>query len=290
MKDTADNRQNSVVLLADRLGGKPIPLRNLGECLSTAVSDPQDQTSADCLVQFKGVSFHFGEKMIFDQLDFEIRSGECLVLLGPSGIGKSTLLRLLLRTLLPDSGTILFRGADIAHLSRVQLNQLRTRIGMVFQSSALISSLNVFENLALSLRELTNKSEREIRMIVEQKLEFVDLADAKDLMPSELSGGMKKRIAVARSLVMNPDLILFDEPTTGLDPIVAQQVTDLIINLNRNAGVTILVVTHDLHNAFRVATRIAVLDQGRIVEDGPPEAIKKSGNSVVTQFMAAASD
>jgi phospholipid/cholesterol/gamma-HCH transport system ATP-binding protein len=123
---------------------------------------------------------------------------------------------------------------------------------------------------------------------VEEKLRFVDLADAKDLMPSELSGGMKKRIAIARSLVMNPDLILFDEPTTGLDPIVAQQVSELIVNLNRKTATTILIVTHDLHNAFRVATQVAVLDEGRIVEEGPPVAIRKSLNSVVVRFMAAA--
>jgi phospholipid/cholesterol/gamma-HCH transport system ATP-binding protein len=279
---------SSVALFTDRPSKGTVPLRNLRECVSTSASEQTDPSSADCLVQFEGVTFHFGDKMIFDNLNFEIRSGECLVLLGPSGIGKSTLLRLLLSTLRPDSGTILFQGTDIAHLTRIELNQLRTRIGMVFQSSALISSLSVFENLALSLRELTNKSEQEIRAIVEEKLQFVDLADAKDLVPSELSGGMKKRIAVARSLVMNPDLILFDEPTTGLDPIVAQQVSDLIVNLNRNAAVTILIVTHDLHNAFHVATRIAVLDQGRIVEQGPPEAIRNSHNSVVERFMAAA--
>jgi ABC-type transport system involved in resistance to organic solvents, ATPase component len=228
--------------------------------------------------------------MVFHNLDFEIRSGECLVLLGPSGIGKSTLLRLLLGTLQPESGTILFDGADIALLTREQLNRLRARIGMVFQSSALISSLSVFENLALSLRELAKMSEWEIAAVVEEKLRFVDLEAAKDLMPSELSGGMKKRIAIARSLVMKPDLILFDEPTTGLDPIVSQQVCELIVNLNRKTATTILIVTHDLHNAFRVATRMAVLDEGRIVAEGPPVAIRQSRNPVMLQFMAAALD
>jgi phospholipid/cholesterol/gamma-HCH transport system ATP-binding protein len=283
------NRLSSLAGIVDRSTGRTVELKH-PNCLPTTVPQPVDLKGADCLVQFKEVTFHFGDKMIFDHLNFEIRSGECVVLLGPSGIGKSTLLRLLLSTLRPDSGTILFRGVDIAHLTRVELNQLRTRIGMVFQSSALISSLSVFENLALSLRELTKRSEREIRAIVEEKLQFVGLADAKDLMPSELSGGMKKRIAVARSLVMNPDLILFDEPTTGLDPIAAEHVSDLIANLNRNAAVTILVVTHDLHNAFHVATRIAVLDRGKIVEDGPPEAIRQSHNSVIERFMEAASD
>ena len=159
------------------------------------------------------------------------------------------------------------------------MNRLRTRIGMVFQSSALISSLTVFGNLALPLRELTKKTEPEIQAIVEEKLHFVDLDQAKYSMPSELSGGMKKRVAVARSLVLAPDLILFDEPTTGLDPIVANQVSNLILDLNRKAGVTVLVVTHDLQSAFHVATRIAVLNRGRIVEAGPPATIKASNNS-----------
>jgi phospholipid/cholesterol/gamma-HCH transport system ATP-binding protein len=240
------------------------------------------------LVEFKGVSFHFGEKMIFDGLDFEIPVGERMVLLGPSGIGKSTLLRLLLRILEPERGTILYDRVNIAGLTRAQLSRLRTKVGMVFQSSALVSSLNVFENLALSLRELTNKSEAEIRAIAKEKLRFVDLENAEKLMPSELSGGMKKRIAVARALVMNPDLILFDEPTTGLDSIVGQQVCKLIVDLNQQAGVTILVVTHDIHNALRIATRIAVLDRGKIVEEGPPEATMASRVRVVEQLVASA--
>jgi phospholipid/cholesterol/gamma-HCH transport system ATP-binding protein len=240
------------------------------------------------LLEIKNLTLHFGQKMIFDQFDLQILRGECLVLLGPSGIGKSTLLRLLLGTLQPESGTILFDGTNIVSLSGEKLNHLRTRVGMVFQSSALISSLSVFENLALPLRELTRKTETEIQAIVEEKLHFVDLDRAKYLMPAELSGGMKKRVAVARSLVLDPDLILFDEPTTGLDPIVARNVTELILNLNRRAAVTILVVTHDLHTAFHVASRIAMLSQGKIVELGPPAMIKKSQNPVVVQFLTAA--
>jgi ABC-type transport system involved in resistance to organic solvents, ATPase component len=240
------------------------------------------------VVEIKNLTLHFGQKMIFDHFDLQIRCGECLVLLGPSGIGKSTLLRLLLGTLRPESGTIWFDGKDITVLSGEKLNRLRARIGMVFQSSALISSLSVFENLALPLRELAVKTEQEIQTIVEEKLHFVDLDGTKYLMPSQLSGGMKKRVAVARSLVMEPDLILFDEPTTGLDPIVAHHVNELILNLNRKAAVTTLVVTHDLHTAFYVANRIAMLNEGKIVELGSPAAIRKSNNPVVVQFLSAA--
>ena len=249
-----------------------------------------EKGSNNCLVEIKGVRLNFGQKMVFDDLNLEIRRGECLVLLGPSGIGKSTLLRLLLETLKPDRGSIFFHGADITCLPRARLNRIRTRIGMVFQSSALVSSMRVSENLALPLRELTIKKEREIATIVEEKLRFVGLEDAKDLMPSQLSGGMKKRIAVARALVLNPDLILFDEPTTGLDPIAGHQICELIIHLNRETGVTTLVVTHDLHSTFLVATRIAVLDQGRIIEEGPPEAIKRSRNPVVADFLTAGAE
>ena len=249
---------------------------------------PATAESDRYLVEIRNLTFHFGPKMVFDHFNLEIRCGECLVLLGPSGIGKSTLLRLLLSTLQPQSGTISFDGKDITVLSGEKLNRLRSRIGMVFQSSALISSLSVFENLALPLRELAAKTEQEIQAIVEEKLRFVDLEPAKYLMPSELSGGMKKRVAVARSLVMGPDLILFDEPTTGLDPIVAQHVNELILNLNRRAAVTTLVVTHDLHTAFYVANRIAMLSEGKIVEVGSPAAIRKSHNPVVVQFLTAA--
>jgi phospholipid/cholesterol/gamma-HCH transport system ATP-binding protein len=257
----------------------------------SAVQKTQQSADAErgCyLLEIKNLSLHFGQKMIFDHFDLQIQRSECLVLLGPSGIGKSTLLRLLLGTLQPETGTILFDGTDIVALSGERLNHLRTRIGMVFQSSALISSLNVFDNLALPLRELSRKTEKEIQAIVEEKLHFVDLDQAKDLLPSELSGGMKKRVAVARSLVLDPDLILFDEPTTGLDPIVAHNVSELILDLNRRAAVTTLVVTHDLHTAFHVANRIAMLNQGKIVELGSPAAIRKSHNPVVVQFLKAA--
>jgi phospholipid/cholesterol/gamma-HCH transport system ATP-binding protein len=243
-----------------------------------------------CLVEFRDVTLHFGEKTIFDNLNLTIRSGECLVLLGPSGIGKSTLLRLLLETLRPESGLIFFDGMELTHLSRERLNEMRTRIGMVFQSSALVSSLSVSENLALPLRELTEKGEKEIASIIEEKLHFVGLEQTKDLMPSQLSGGMKKRIAVARALVLNPDLVLFDEPTTGLDPVAAYHISELIAHLNQAASVTILVVTHDLYSAFRFATRIALLDQGRIVEEGLPEAIRQSRNPIIARFLMPGSE
>jgi phospholipid/cholesterol/gamma-HCH transport system ATP-binding protein len=277
--------------LFDSLTAPKLGFFRSDEALRTTNSHQGTTSKGDrCLVEMVGVNLHFGKKTIFDHLDLEIAVGERLVLLGPSGIGKSTLLRLLLGTLKRESGRILLNGVEIDHLSREQLNRVRTHVGMVFQSSALISSLTVFENLALPLRELTERAEPEIRAIVEEKLRFVGLDQAKFSMPDELSGGMKKRVAIARSLVLGPDLILFDEPTTGLDPIVARQVSDLILHLNEKAGTTILVVTHDLHAAFHIGTRIALLSQGRIVESGTPAAIKASHNAIVTEFLAAASE
>jgi phospholipid/cholesterol/gamma-HCH transport system ATP-binding protein len=237
-------------------------------------------------VEFSGVSLHFADKPLFVDLNLSIWSGECLVLLGPSGVGKSTLLRLLLETLHPRCGLIYFDGTEITHLSREGRNNIRGRIGMVFQSSALFSSLSVSENLAVALRELTSKHEEEIEAIVEEKLHFVGLEKAKDLMPSQLSGGMKKRIAVARALVLNPDLLLFDEPTAGLDPVEAGQVTELIVHLKQTAALTILVATRNLHSAFRVATRIAIFDRGRIIEEEPAGAHPTLSNRVVRPFLA----
>ena len=272
-------------LTAPRLGffGSKEAFRTTDSAQGTTLKDRR-------LVEMIGVNFHFGTKTILANFDLQIAVGERLVLIGPSGIAKSTVLRILLGTLKPDSGRILLNGVEIDHLGRQQLNRIRTHIGMVFQSSALISSLTVFENLALPLRELTDKSEPEIRAIVEEKLHFVDFDRARFSMPAELSRGMKKRVAIARSLVLNPDLILFDEPTTGLDPIVARQVSNLILDLNVKAGTTILVVTHDLPAAFHIATRIALLSHGSIVESGSPAAIKTSPNAIVTEFLATASE
>ena len=194
-----------------------------------------NEKGSGCLVEIKGVTLHFGAKMISMISVWRSGAVNALCFLG-LGLGKSTLLRLLIKTLNPERGSILFHGADITHLPRAQLNRIRMRIGMVFQSSALVSSMCVSENLALPLRELTTKTEREIATIVEEKLHFVGLENAKDLMPSQLSGEIKKRIAVARALLPNPDSILFDEPTTGLDPVAARQVSELIVDLNRKTA------------------------------------------------------
>ncbi len=239
------------------------------------------------VVELHGVTLHFGEKLIFDRLDLSVAKGERLAVMGPSGMGKSTLLKLLVGTLLPEEGSVEIFQKEITRMEHEDLNQLRMRIGMVFQYSALISSLTVHENLALPLEELTEKAPEEIEAIIGEKLEFVGLPETKDMMPDELSGGMQKRIAIARALVMEPELLLFDEPTAGLDPIASHVIDDLIVRLNEETGVTEIIITHEMENAFRVATRLAMLDHGIIVAEGDPVEFRQSKVPIVAQFLAA---
>jgi phospholipid/cholesterol/gamma-HCH transport system ATP-binding protein len=238
------------------------------------------------LVEMRNVSLRFGERIIFDDLNLAVKKRERFVLMGPSGTGKSMLLKLIVATLRPDSGSVLLHNRDLMRVRRPRLNQFRSRIGMVYQYSALISSLSVRDNLALPLEELTRKSRNDIDAIVDEKLGFVGLPDTKELFPGELSGGMRKRIAVARALVMEPELTMFDEPTAGLDPIASAIIDEPIIRLQEERDTTCIVVTHELRSAFRVATRLALLYHGKIIEEGRPEEFKSSCNPIVKQFLA----
>jgi phospholipid/cholesterol/gamma-HCH transport system ATP-binding protein len=240
------------------------------------------------LVQLRDVALRFGDRAILEHLNLSVARGERLAVLGPSGTGKSTLLRLLIGTLPPDAGTVTVKGFDVARLKRRKLIQLRMHVGMVFQYSALISSMTVRENLALPLEELTRKSASEIEAIVDEKLEFVGLPETKYLRPDELSGGMKKRIAVARALVLEPELLLFDEPTAGLDPVASSVIDNLILGLGDRTNATCIIVTHELASAFRIASRMAMLYHGRIIEEAEPAQFKRSRNPLVAQFLSGA--
>jgi phospholipid/cholesterol/gamma-HCH transport system ATP-binding protein len=187
----------------------------------------------------------------------------------------------------PEAGSILFKGQDVTQLSRHDLNQVRRHIGMVYQNAALISSMNLRDNIALPLQELSEKSPDEIETIVDQKLELVGLKDAKDKLPSELSGGMQKRAGLARALAMEPELVLFDEPSAGLDPINSRMIDDLIVRLRVEQKVTSIVVTHQMENAFAVATRMAFLDQGTMILQGTPEEFQQSEIPTVHQFLSS---
>ena len=232
----------------------------------------------------------FDEKNVLDGLSLEVKPQDRLVIMGQSGSGKSTILRLILGILQPNSGSIFFKQFEITRLSRRKLQQIRRHIGMVYQYSALLSSRTVRDNVALPLEELTTKSRQEIDEIVDEKLALVGMSKSKDLMPSELSGGMKKRVSVARALVLEPELILFDEPGAGLDPVIGSVIDELIISLSEKSKVTSVTVTHEMDSAFRIGTRMAMLYQGKIIEDAEPERFKQSKNPVVAQFLSGSTE
>ncbi len=241
------------------------------------------------LAEMRGVKLQLANKTILDGVDFSLYAEEVLVIMGLSGAGKSTLLSILMGLIKPDAGSIFIRGTDedLTKVADSRLNDLRTHVGMVFQSGALISSMNMRDNVALPLRELTDKADDEIDSIVDQKLELVGLKDAKQKLPSELSGGMKKRAGLARALALEPDVVLFDEPTAGLDPIHAETIDDLIIELREKHKVASIVVTHEMDSAFAVATRMAFLHEGKIICEGSPEEFRHSSIPFVSKFLAS---
>lgn len=242
------------------------------------------------LIEMRGVKLQFADKVILDGIDLSIQSQEVLVIMGLSGGGKSTLLSILMGLLKPEAGSVLFKDEDLTRLSRPKLNEARTHIGMVYQNAALISSMNVRENIGLPLKELSDKNDKEIDFIVDQKLELVGLKDTKDKLPSELSGGMQKRVGLARALVLEPELVLFDEPTAGLDPINGKLIDDLIIQLRDKQKVTAIVVTHEMESAFAVATRMAFLHEGKIILEGTPEEFRHTDNPIVSKFLSSYSN
>ncbi|HET9986646.1 MAG TPA: ABC transporter ATP-binding protein [Longimicrobiales bacterium] len=240
------------------------------------------------LIELKHVSLSFDQPVLVD-LSMAVYKGETLLVLGESGQGKSTILKLILRLLAPDSGTVSIFGHEITHLSFEEVLDLRRKIGMVFQNSALFDSMTVFENIAYPLRENTDLSEKEIVRVVCEKLEFVDLDPDHDMgkLPAELSGGMRKRVGVARAIATDPEIVLYDEPTAGLDPLAVETITDLIKKLQQEKGVTSILVTHDLRAGFRVASRVNLLREGRIVFRGTPEEMVATQDRYVRAFLNA---
>lgn len=238
------------------------------------------------VVELRDVTLAFDEKQVLNGVSLAVQPQDRLVVMGQSGSGKSTILRLILGILQPNAGEVFFKQFEVGRLKRRKLQQIRRHIGMVYQYSALLSSRTVRENVSLPLEELTDKSRNEINEIVERKLDLVGMKDACDRMPSELSGGMRKRVSLARALVMEPELILFDEPSAGLDPVISSVIDELIISLTEKSKVTSVIVTHEMDSAFRIATRMAMLYQGKIIEDGTPQELRKSRNPVVTQFLS----
>ena len=232
-----------------------------------------------------GVRKRFNNHQVLDGLNLKVRAGETFVLLGPSGTGKSVFLKHVAALITPDEGSISVLGHDIHALPPDELLALRRRIGMVFQSAALFNSLTVEENIALALKEHKLCPKGEVKDRVNEMLALVGLEGVNDRLPEEISGGMKKRVAVARTMALKPEIILFDEPTTGLDPIMARNVDELIIDMKRKVGLTSVVVSHDLAGAFAVADRIGMIYEGRMIEEGAPDEFRKSDNEIVKKFI-----
>jgi phospholipid/cholesterol/gamma-HCH transport system ATP-binding protein len=237
------------------------------------------------LIRFSGVEKRFAGQQVLNGVDLEIEKGETLVIIGRSGSGKSVLVKHLLGLIKPDAGSIQFDGEEITTLGRKELYSLRNRFGYLFQGAALFDSLTVCENVGLGLKENTRAGAKEIRTTACEKLSMVGLEDVEDKKPAELSGGMQKRVGLARAIAMDPDVVIYDEPTTGLDPIMADVINDLILDLQRGLEITSLVVTHDMTSAFKIADRIAMLYEGKIIFTGRPEELRATEDPVVRQFI-----
>lgn len=239
----------------------------------------------DVLVRIRGLKFYRGDRAIFDGVDMDLPRGKVTAIMGPSGTGKTTLLKLIGGQLLPEAGTIEVDGQDVHKLSSSELYKLRMRMGMLFQSGALLTDLNVYDNVAFPLREHTKLTESMIRKLVLLKLESVGLRGAHQLMPSELSGGMARRVALARAIALDPMMIMYDEPFTGQDPISMGVLVKLIRSLNDSAKISSIVVSHDVQETCTIADKIYVVSNGKVVESGSPEELLNQGVDWTRQFM-----
>ncbi len=240
------------------------------------------------MIEIQQVSKSFNAHQVLDRVNLTIKTGETMVIIGRSGCGKSVLLKHMIGLMKPDEGTVLVNGTDITHLTGAVLDEIRMKFGMLFQGAALFDSMTAYENVAFPLEEHTAMSREAIRQRVHECLQLVGLEGVDDHYPSELSGGMRKRVGLARALAINPEIVLYDEPTTGIDPIMGDIINDLIIALRDRLKVTSVVVTHDMRSAYKVADHIAMLYNGEIVEAGTPEEIRSSKNPIVRQFIEGA--
>ncbi|SJM91522.1 ABC transporter ATP-binding protein [Crenothrix polyspora] len=242
------------------------------------------------LISVSNLSFSRGNKKIFDDISLDFERGKITAIMGPSGTGKTTLLKIIGGQLLPERGTVLVDGQNVHQLRRADLFTLRKRMGMLFQSGALLTDMNVFDNVAFPLREHTKLTESMIRTLVLMKLEAVGLRGACNLMANELSGGMARRVALARAIVLDPMMIMYDEPFTGQDPISMGVLVHLIKALNKTLGLTSIIVSHDVHETAAIADYIYIISEGKVVGQGTPDEIKQSDSEWVQQFMTGAAD
>jgi phospholipid/cholesterol/gamma-HCH transport system ATP-binding protein len=237
------------------------------------------------MIEFRNVTKRFGNRLVLNNMNLSIKRGETFVMIGQSGMGKTVMLSHIAGLVDPDDGEVLIDGESISHADRKKKARIRSRIGLLFQSGALLNWMTVGQNVALPLSENRLCPPDEIERIVDEKLSILQLSDAKHKMPANISGGMKKRVGLARALVRNPEVILYDEPTSGLDPVMSEVINQLIIQLKKDFNVTSFVVTHDMQSAYTIGDRIAMLYNGRLLQCDTPEGIRNSENPIVRQFV-----
>jgi len=245
------------------------------------------QPDAQTVVRVDEVWYGVDSRWVLQGVSVEVREGEVFAIMGPSGCGKTTLLKLIGGLLKPQRGEIWIGDTEISRLPEAKLTPVRKQVGLVFQYAALFDSLTVYDNVAFGVRRHITRREEEVARIVREKLEMVGMAGTEHLYPAQLSGGMQKRVGLARALAMNPKIVLYDEPTAGLDPIVAETIDTLIVDTTRQLKVTALVVSHDLTSVFHIADRIAMLHEGQIITCGSPEEVRADANPVVRRFLRA---
>ncbi len=238
------------------------------------------------MIDIRDVHKSFGGNHVLRGINLQVAEGLTTVIIGASGSGKSVLMKHMIGLLKPDAGKVIVDGIDTAGISQRGLSRVRSKFGMVFQGAALFDSMSVSENVAFPLRQHRRLREAEIRRIVAEKLKVVDLEGVEEIFPAELSGGMRKRVGLARAVVLDPRIILYDEPTTGLDPITANSVDEMILNAQERLGVTSVVISHDIASSFRVGDHVAMIHEGVIVDQGPPEKLRRSEHPFVQKFLS----
>jgi phospholipid/cholesterol/gamma-HCH transport system ATP-binding protein len=248
-------------------------------------NEPSSPASPPVMIRLEGVSKSFGDHHVFKDLNVGFRRGDTAVVLGQSGVGKSVMLKLILGLLTPDLGRVFIEETDITALGERAMIPLRSRFGMVFQGAALFDFLTVYENVAFAMREYKKWPESQVRDVVAHKLALVDMAGTEDKLPEELSGGMKKRVGLARAIAIDPEVILYDEPTSGLDPLTGDTINELILRCREELKATSIVVTHDMASAYRVGDRLLMLHEGAIIADGSPEEIRANRDLRVQRFI-----
>lgn len=239
----------------------------------------------DMIVSVRGLKKSFGEKEVLKGVDLDVPKGSITVVIGPSGCGKSVLVKHMIGLLRPDAGSVFVEGTDITRLSDAELTRVRKKFGMLFQHAALFDSMTVLENVIFPLMEHTELNYREMRERGIRRLEQLGLQRVENLYPAELSGGMRKRVGLARATILDPKIVIFDEPMTGLDPIMCENVEEMILTARERLSITSIVITHDMASTFRIANKVAMLYDGHIVEEGPPEEVKRSRHPVVRKFI-----